>query len=451
LQQRGHFLLQNGSQSLDLKVAGLAPGNYCAMVTWPDGNATSERPVWVWPSSGGPQAAGCSDWSATIVVTASYTASRVEAEVHMHDWPQCHGEFLVGLWQPDVAPGDGERVCDGNKILFHSEQPHSLQENGSNIVVFENLTAGNYCVRVTPKCPGRHDCTTLYSKVVELPGKRSHVFTARKLVTHSVFFFFFLMTSPMVTRRHLLKRGKRKTTKMTNQKMAASAATCQLYKSLHSLVKVVYSRDCEAHNEAVWRLCALLRSGLGVGVEYDEGALGRAHLSAEWALAMADVACPLYPRDDAQAPARPEKLLFVESEGGLIKQQAYRKGKDVGLCSETLWDDLYHTTYTALLSRQAQALGDYCHILVAGFRDTPPSARLDLVPQKRYVLPSHMRDLLAALLHGWMRDEDVEARVQNALASDAHARFQEALSNVRNSLEENPDLVRDRLRAIVDS
>lgn len=97
---------------------------------------------------------------------------------------------------------------------------------------------------------------------------------------------------------------------------------------MFAVVKVVYSRDCEAHNEVVWRLCTLLRSELGLAVEYDEGAPGRAHLSADWALAMADVACPLFPgADGAPEGHRRERLLVIESEGGLIKQAAYRRDK----------------------------------------------------------------------------------------------------------------------------
>ncbi|CAN8017423.1 unnamed protein product, partial [Ixodes persulcatus] len=217
------------------------------------------------------------------------------------------------------------------------------------------------------------------------------------------------------------------------------------------VVKVVYSRDCEVHNQVVWRLCTLLRSELGLAVEYDEGAPGRAHLSVDWALAMADVACPLFPgADGAPEGHRRERLLVIESEGGLIKQGAYRRDKDVGLSSGSIWDDLYHTTYTALLSRQAQALGDYCHILVARFPYSPSSPRLDLVPEKRYVLPTHTNELLGALLHGWMDEKDVPARIQSVCASDAHTHFQEALMNACNNLEENPGLVRDRFKAIAD-
>ncbi|EEC19407.1 hypothetical protein IscW_ISCW014353 [Ixodes scapularis] len=374
-------------------------------VSGPTANVSSLHPVEVGrspPAMATP--GGCSSWNATIVVTASYTSSWVEADVQVHQWPRCRHQFRVGLWEVLRPPGPGEEPCVFD-IAIVQEVQRSLEGVNSSVVHFENMTAGNYCVRFN-------------SSVVHFENMTAGNYCVRPPVPGPV--------------------GEK----------------APLPPDIHAalpVVKVVYSRDCEAHNEVVWRLCTLLRSELGLAVEYDEGAPGRAHLSADWALAMADVACPLFPgADGAPEGHRRERLLVIESEGGLIKQAAYRRDKDVGLSSGSMWDDLYHTTYTALLSRQAQALGDYCHILVARFSYSPSSPRLDLVPEKRYVLPTHMRELLEALLHGWMDEKDVPARIQSVCASDAHTHFQEALMNACNTLEENPGLVRDRFKAIAD-
>lgn len=452
-----------GRQTMNFSIASLVPGNYCATVSGPAANVSSLHPVEVGrspPATATP--GGCSSWNATIVVTASYTSSWVEADVQVHQWPQCRHQFRVGLWEVLRPPGPGEEPCVFD-IAIVQEVQRSLEGVNSSVVHFENMTAGNYCVRVTPMCPGSSDCLTLFSKVVELPevvqpekqrssrGRPSLVLVALVAVPLLVVGLLGCTLVQLWRRHRCLPPGTRPRKPPVPGPVGEKAPLPPDIHAALPVVKVVYSRDCEAHNEVVWRLCTLLRSELGLAVEYDEGAPGRAHLSADWALAMADVACPLFPgADGAPEGHRRERLLVIESEGGLIKQAAYRRDKDVGLSSGSMWDDLYHTTYTALLSRQAQALGDYCHILVARFSYSPSSPRLDLVPEKRYVLPTHMRELLEALLHGWMDEKDVPARIQSVCASDAHTHFQEALMNACNTLEENPGLVRDRFKAIAD-
>lgn len=447
-----------GKQAIDFGIDSLKPGNYCAMVSGPMANESSLHPVqvgWSTAMSTAAETGSCSNWNAIVVVTASYITSRVDAELDVKMWPGCSRVFRVGLWRD---PLDNDQLACLIGIARVEEVEISLPAGNSAVVSFENMTAGNYCVRVTPICSGILDCLTLCSKVVELPEPvqsaeqrlpQGHLSTGLLALILVPLLLLGLLGCVLVElwRR---RRRHRTTARLCNPPELGSVKKPLPPASHLPVVKVVYSRDFEAHNEAVWRLCSLLQSGLGLRVEYDEGTPGRAHLNAEWALAMADIACPRFPRDDeGETKGRAEKLLFIESEGGLIKQSAYRQDKDVGQCSETMWDDLYHTTYTALISRQAQALGDYCHIHVARFCYSPDSTRLNLVPATRYTLPEHTEELLRVLLHGWTQDnEDIETRVRGAMASDAHARFQEALSNARNTLDENPDLVRERLQAI---
>ncbi|XP_077541218.1 uncharacterized protein LOC144153447 [Haemaphysalis longicornis] len=197
-------------------------------------------------------------------------------------------------------------------------------------------------------------------------------------------------------------------------------------------VRVVYSRDSEAHVAAVGQLCALLQSELGVRVEYDEAATGPAHVTHDWTLAMAHLPCPRF--NEAPQGGRRVKMLVLESDGALLKHRAYRLHKDVGVASESSVDELYHTTYAALLSQQAQALGDYCHLLVARLPYTTLPDRLDLVPEKRFLLPQHLPHLLEALLHdpakgeGGGSQQQQQQRIAAALRSEAGARLDRALA-----------------------
>ncbi|KAG0444084.1 hypothetical protein HPB47_014192 [Ixodes persulcatus] len=145
-------------------------------VSGPAANVSSLHPVEVGrspPATATP--GGCSSWNATIVVTASYMSSWVEADVQVHQWPRCRHQFRVGLWEVLQPPGPGEEPCVFD-IAIVQEVQRSLEGVNSSVVHFENMTAGNYCVRVTPMCPGSSDCLTLFSKVVELPGKCSSTF-----------------------------------------------------------------------------------------------------------------------------------------------------------------------------------------------------------------------------------------------------------------------------------
>ncbi|KAM7282797.1 uncharacterized protein ISCGN_000037 [Ixodes scapularis] len=309
-------------------------------VSGPAANVSSVHPVEVGrspPATATP--GGCSSWNATIVVTASYTSSWVEADVQVHQWPQCRHQFRVGLWEVLRPPGPGEEPCVFD-IAIVQEVQRSLEGVNSSVVHFENMTAGNYCVRVTPMCPGSSDCLTLFSKVVELPevvqpekqrssrGRPSLVLVALVAVPLLVVGLLGCTLVQLWRRHRCLPPGTRPRKPPVPGPVGEKAPLPPDIHAALPVVKVVYSRDCEAHNEVVWRLCTLLRSELGLAVEYDEGAPGRAHLSADWALAMADVACPLFPgADGAPEGHRRERLLVIESEGGLIKQAAYRRDK----------------------------------------------------------------------------------------------------------------------------
>ncbi|KAL1442936.1 hypothetical protein MTO96_046175 [Rhipicephalus appendiculatus] len=213
------------------------------------------------------------------------------------------------------------------------------------------------------------------------------------------------------------------------------------------MVKVVYSRDSESHVAAVSRLCELLRRELGFRVEWDEAAMHLAHVTHDWAVAMALLPCPRF-NPDAKA-ATPVKILVIESDGALLKHQAYRQHKDLGQVSDSNVDELYHITYAALLSNQAQALGDYCHITVARLPYTTLPDRLDLVPETRYMLLEHLQPLLQTLLHGTTLPE---SRAESALRSEAHNNFSTALADAKKSHNEKgfaEDSTCGKLRAIL--
>ncbi|KAH8030913.1 hypothetical protein HPB51_012302 [Rhipicephalus microplus] len=91
------------------------------------------------------------------------------------------------------------------------------------------------------------------------------------------------------------------------------------------VVKVVYSRDSESHVAAVSRLCELLRRELGFRVEWDEAAMHLAHVTPDWAMALAQLPCPQFNSTAKTAPT--VKMLVIESDGALLKHQAYRKHK----------------------------------------------------------------------------------------------------------------------------
>ncbi|KAL3214216.1 hypothetical protein MRX96_051508 [Rhipicephalus microplus] len=216
---------------------------------------------------------------------------------------------------------------------------------------------------------------------------------------------------------------------------------------LCSVVKVVYSRDSESHVAAVSRLCELLRRELGFRVEWDEAVMHLAHVTPDWAMAMAQLPCPQFNSTAKTAPT--VKMLVIESDGALLKHQAYRNHKDLGLVSDSNVDELYHTTYAALLSNHAQALGHYCHIMVARLPYTTLPDRLDLVPEKRYQLPEHLPLLLQALLH---KTKLPVTGAELALRSEAYSHFRTALADAGKFHEEkgfSEDSICAKLRAIL--
>ncbi|XP_070397437.1 uncharacterized protein [Dermacentor albipictus] len=375
---------------MSFPAARLQPGSYCAVVLSPSGNFTSEQPAKVEKQNSDDRGNGirdkgpaCRNWNATVIVQGSYAQS-ITASVNLFEdkMPQC-GQLRIGLWEAMSSEGDQSTPCLTG-IIFAGEKTKTVA-NLSVVVLFENLTAGNYCVRVTPVCDPSEDCLTLTSKVIQL----------------------------------------------------------------FSVVKVVYSRDSEPHVAAVTQLCELLRRELGVRVEWDEAAVGHAHVTHDWAMAMAQLPCPHFNPSAMATATAPVKMLVLESDGALLKHQAYRQHKDLGQASESNIDELYHTTYAALLSNHAQALGDYCHIAVARLPYTTLPDRLDLVPEKRYLLPQHLQPLLVALLHGTTLPE---SRADLALRSESCSRFTSALANAGNTHEERgfaEDSVCGKLRSML--
>lgn len=442
---------------------GLRAGTYCAMIRSTTQNFTSAFSVQIKDKG---IAESCSDWNATIVLTASYSRSTVDVDMEVTQHPGCDS-YRVGLWEQLQVPGG--QPCIHNIVPVEEERINLTGSSGK--VSFENVTAGNYCVRVTPVCPGTSDCVTLYSKVVDMPEVVRLPREGVQKPSSSIIYLavvvpvVFIVALSLAALMSIWLRGRKWAGRAhgvvslavlgptVNKGTAPTGGPGQS----PLVVKVVYSRDSEQHNNVVAQLCALLQIGLEVEVVYDENACALAHMSNDWAIGMAHVRCPRFyanqdewdQQDGNSRKHREEKLLFIESEGALIKQEAYHNNKDVGLTSETYTDDLYHTTYAALLSRHAQALGDYCHIAVARFCYTTSPSRLDLVPEKRYTLPQHMQELMEALLHGCFPAGIAQERARKACDSEAYQCFMDALNNARNTLEENPELVRDRLKAIV--
>ncbi|KAH9382349.1 hypothetical protein HPB48_022333 [Haemaphysalis longicornis] len=90
-------------------------------------------------------------------------------------------------------------------------------------------------------------------------------------------------------------------------------------------------------------------------------------------------------------------------------------------------------SYLSASRQQAQALGDYCHLLVARLPYTTLPDRLDLVPEKRFLLPHHLPHLLEALLHDPAEGEggggqQQQQRIAAALGSEARAHLDRALA-----------------------
>lgn len=424
--------IQAGQQKVLFSAAELTPGYYCAVVVSPTENLTS-----LWPAEikdpPGEKEESCLDWSATVTLKGDYNLHTIEATVEPQVYPGCE-QVRVGLWLlTEQAALEGDCVHD----IVCVQEPTLQLPKHSLEVRFEDLSPGNYCVRVTPKCSKTTDCLSLTSRVLELPlappsplrggaggggggpeGRLLWLLLVPLLVVSAL-----VMAGAVCWARRrawLATRGKKATLPVAPGTGPPRQPPVE--------VRVVYSRDSEAHVAAVGQLCALLQSELGVRVEYDEAAVGPAHVTHDWALAMAHLPCPRF----NEAPAGRVKMLVLESDGALLKHQAYRLHKDLGVASGSSVDELYHTTYAALLSQQAQALGDYCHLLVARLPYTTLPDRLDLVPEKRFLLPQHLPQLLEALLHdpGGSRggSQQQRQRIAAALGSEARARLDRALA-----------------------
>lgn len=441
---------------------GLQPGSYCALVLSPSGNFTSQRPAKVKKqhsddrgSSVGDSRPSCSMWNATVIVQGSYAQSTIQASVNLFEnkTPQC-GQLRVGLWEASGNVPDQSTPCLTG-IIFAGEETKTIA-NLSVVVLFENLTAGNYCVRVTPVCHPSEDCLTLTSKVIELPSAVESRSQMAEAAAQSRLLWLLLVPLLLGAAGAIVLAvfWMRRQSWMARNKPFILGSPLPVFRKPQMnpgppVVKVVYSRDSEPHVAAVSQLCELLRRELGVRVEWDEAAVGQAHVTHDWAMAMAQLPCPHFNPAAMATTTAPVKMLVLESDGALLKHQAYRQHKDLGQVSESNIDELYHTTYAALLSNHAQALGDYCHIVVARLPYTTLPDRLDLVPEKRYLLPQHLQPLLEALLHGTTLPE---SRADVALRSEACSRFSSALANAGNTHEEKgfaKDSVCGKLRAML--
>ncbi|KAH9382343.1 hypothetical protein HPB48_000363 [Haemaphysalis longicornis] len=447
--------------------------------------------------------APCLKWTAVVTLKGDYNLHTVEANVEPRVDPGCE-QLRVTLWHVTAeAAAEGDCVHD----IMLSQQLYTPLPEHSVDVRFEDVSPGNYCVRVpggpyqpfqlkncsrglyrqnscpaasfplregstrestgdapvlqqlgrlvtlslflpppqvTPLCnmsgcPSpclnkSSDCLSLTSQVLELPvpqqtgrpsgggapeGRLLWLLLVPLLVASAL-----VMAGAVWWARHrawLAARSKKATVPVPPGTVPPRQPPVE--------VRVVYSRDSEAHVAAVGQLCALLQSELGMRVEYDEAATGPAHVTHDWALAMAHLPCPRF-NEASQGGKKRVKMLVLESDGALLKHQAYRLHKDVGVASESSVDELYHTTYAALLSQQAQALGDYCHLLVARLPYTTLPDRLDLVPEKRFLLPDHLPHLLEALLHDPAKGPggQQQQRIAAALRSEARARLDRALA-----------------------
>ncbi|KAL1416984.1 hypothetical protein MTO96_027281 [Rhipicephalus appendiculatus] len=418
---------------------------YCAAlgtVVSPSGNITSQQPLEVkeqHPDLSGargsgpiPNSVACTTWNATVIVQGSYQPRTIQATVNLFKSkvPQCK-KLDVALWTPGESARDQSIPCVDN-IGFVAEETRTIvRRNFSVVVKFENLSAGNYCVRVSPRCEPPEDCLTLTSKVIELPSGGSPV-PADGAESRQSRLLWLLLLSLLVGAALVIALGAfwvwRHSLLARKKPFIVGSPLPPFHKPWVDpgppVVKVVYSRDSETHVAAVSRLCELLRRELGF-----------------------PALSPHY--NPAVKAATPVKMLVIESDGALLKHQAYRQHKDLGLVSESNVDELYHTTYAALLSNHAQALGDYCHITVARLPYTTLPDRLDLVPEKRYLLPEHLQPLLQALLHGTTLPE---SRAELALRSEAHSHFSAALADAGNSHNEKgfaEDSLCGKLRAVL--
>ncbi|KAL3197420.1 hypothetical protein MRX96_044911 [Rhipicephalus microplus] len=266
------------------------------------------------------------------LIVIEITRGTIETRVNLfeNELPQCK-ELRVALWEAKSSGLDQLVRCNED-IFFVAEKTVAIA-NLSVVAKFEQLQAGNYCVRVTPlQCGPGVEYITIYSKVVELPsaleGSREQTGEALRsrllwLVLLPLLFVaavFIALGAIWVRRQYRLARNKPFI-------LASPLATYRKYRVDPGppVLKVVYSRDSESHVAAVSRLCELLRRELGFRVEWDEAAMHLAHVTPDWAMAMAQLPCPQFNSTAKTAPT--VKMLVIESDGALLKHQAYRKHK----------------------------------------------------------------------------------------------------------------------------
>ncbi|KAH7975556.1 hypothetical protein HPB52_003167 [Rhipicephalus sanguineus] len=272
-------------------------------VVSPSGNVTSQQPLDVKEerpvaTSGTtkPNSLACSTWNATVSVKGSVKDGTIEAAVNLFEdkVPQCE-HLSVALWKPLSSVFDQSIPC-AHDISIVDEKIQAIA-NLSVVVKFDDLSAGNYCVRVTPRCNPPEDCLTLTSKVIELPAPEDP----------------------------------------TEQTGGAAAQSSLL-----------------------WLLLLPLLAGAAVVIA----------LGAFWVR--------------RQSWLARNKPFVLGSPLPMFHKPRVDRGPpdsaDLGHVSEINVDELYHTTYTALLSNHAQAFGDYCDIMVARLPYTTLPDRLDLVP-----------------------------------------------------------------------
>lgn len=439
----------------------LDPGKYCVLVMSPSGNFTSPQPVEVKGQPGEmirapPSDHACTTWNATVIPQGSYEQRTIKVSVYVFKdkAPQCQ-RLRVGLWKA-ISPAALEQSTPCVDGIWSAGEETKTLANLSVVVLFEDLKPGNYCVRVTPVCSPPEDCVALTSKVIELPSGLGG--DARLEMAGATFQsrMLWLLLLPLLAGAAVVIAlavfcVRRQSWLARHKPFILSSPLPMFHKPRVDpgppVVKVVYSRDSESHVAAVSRLCELLQRELGFRVEWDEVAMDLAHITHDWAMAMAQLPCPQF--NPAAGTNTTVKMLVLESDGALLKHKAYRQHKDLGQVSESNVDELYHTTYAALLSNHAQALGDYCHILVARLPYTTLPDRLDLVPEKRYLLPHHLQPLLQALLHGTTLPK---SRADLALHSAGYSRFSTALAEAGSFHAEKGfagDSVCGKLRAIL--
>lgn len=172
--------IKDHNQRMMFPAENLQAGMYCALVLSTSGNYTTR-----WPQElrnehdlSGVHAdeapLPCRSWKATVTLRVSYARSTIKASVDVLEkkTPLCE-HLRVSLWEVMNTTLAQLPPC-ATHIKCRSEQ-RKILANLSVVALFENLSAGNYCVRVTPVCSAYEDCLTLTSKIVEMPlGTVSH-------------------------------------------------------------------------------------------------------------------------------------------------------------------------------------------------------------------------------------------------------------------------------------